>query len=68
MTLRTLAKFFIASELEGGEGKIAPESSFVAVEESAVAFHSGDRPRRVNSAAVVVTRIEVRVVVSTLQL
>lgn len=62
------ALFFVKGKLKCGEGQVAPKRSFVAVEEGAVAFCSGDCARSVNGGAVVVAGVEVRVVMPALQL
>jgi hypothetical protein len=54
--------------LQGGEGQVAPEGGFVAVEEGTETFASGDCAGGVDGGAVVVAGVEVWVVVAALQL
>ena len=54
--------------MQGGKGEVAPERSFVAVEERAEAFCPCDGARSVEGGAVVVAGVEVGVVVAALEL
>ena len=55
-------------ELQGGEGQISVEGRLVSVEERGRALDAHDGAGGVDGAAVVVSRLEMRVVVSALEL
>ena len=54
--------------MEGGEGEVAEDGGFVAVEEGGKAFVANDGAGGVESGAVVVAGFEGRVVVAALKL
>lgn len=55
-------------ELKGGKGKVAIKSGFVAVEERQRTFGANDGASGVDGATVIVAGLEVRIIVSTLEL
>lgn len=63
-----LPLFLIECKLQGGKGEVAPQGGLVPVEQCAEAFGSSDCPGGIKGGAVVVARVEIRVVVTALEL
>lgn len=61
-------ELFPEHELKRGEGEVSAEGGLVAVEQGRKPFVANNCSRRIHGSAVVVARMEVRIVISTLQL
>jgi hypothetical protein len=59
---------FVESKLKGGERKVTVDGGPVPVEECGVSLLSDDCTERIPGGAVIISRVEVRVVVASLEL